>query len=417
MAQNFIFTTIKDDDYFVSPINDSLLNYCLSIETAKRYRKKFLTNSEFDTEDRVIFEIKLSDLEDILLNMGYNRKNIEKVLFDFFNQAIKETKENIKFQLSSNENLDILKELKKLKFDVWVSSLKILINSKVTKSDFFYICDDYSFNDYFFNETPPDFKSKTKDEQLCINFLLKSYDFLFLNEDSDNFNSTYETPFWNNYQFLYFFCLCFKDEPNFKISIDITSIAKNSSENYKKSTSIFTCLFQEFTNNQKIIFEKFSSTDDELYKSLLFSYSISNFEHFLRSFFKTLALFNPIMKEKIVEKDSEFQKSGKINISDIFKTYKNINNNIIKTLNEKSFQNLNAIKLYAFDILGIDQNSCKFDKNMYSDFLNIRNQIVHKCGGVYSGNHISIPQEKLKIHLENMEILAKDITFSLFSKK
>ena len=132
-----------------------------------------------------------------------------------------------------------------------------------------------------------------------------------------------------------------------------------------------------------------SEANKDLLAKLLYANVITAFETYLSdTFVYTVVSFHPLIR-RIVESDPEFKKR-KIVLSDLFRKYDGIREEVSDYLESLIYHNLSKVKQLYKSVLCVD-----FPKDLSSIFkaINIRHDIVHRNGRTKGGEEHNLTKE------------------------
>jgi hypothetical protein len=281
-------------------------------------------------------------------------------------------------------------------FEAWLEAFKIIATEKVKGI-------------YYFSEP-----EKVHDNEL-VNYMLKLPS--IWNEDLHPIGFEYPCLDFNTFARV-FLEVC---DPDSLVQLDATDLVlggwyggfEHLEDIIKPNTRFFDVLSESLGEVESLINDNSQSeANKNLLAKLLYANVITAFETYLSdTFVYTVVSFPPLIR-RIVESDPEFTKR-KIDLSDLFRRYDGIREEVSEYLEGLIYHNLSKVKKLYKSVLCVD-----FPKDLTSIFkaINIRHDIVHRNGRTKSGGEHNLTADmvielisSIRMFVENIDLQVKNV--------
>lgn len=348
-----------------------------------------------ESETAYVFEATITTIISRLEVLGYSLEACKKD----FEYRVKE--EIRKLKDIEEHDAEFVKNQREIyskfgKFEAWLDAFKIIVTEKVAGV-------------YDFSEP-----EKVHDNEL-VNYMLNPS--AIWNEDLHPIGFEYPCLDFNIFARV-FLEAC---NPESLVQLDATDLVlggwydgfEHLEDIVKPNTRFFDVLSESLKEVESLISdERQNEVNKDLLAKLLYANVITAFETYLSdTFVYTVVSFPPLIR-RIVESDPEFTKR-KIELSDLFRRYDGIREEVSEYLKGLIYHNLSKVKQLYKSVLFVD-----FPKDSSSIFnaINIRHDIVHRNGRTKGGETHNISPDMvseliscIRTFADNVDVQVKNV--------
>jgi hypothetical protein len=390
-------------DYPVNETKNHLDQWILKESDKRIFQRKLSERNdlvwEASDEDKLetayVFESTTATIIKRLEVLGYTLEACKKD----FEYRIKE--EIGKLKEIEEHDADFVKNQREIyskfgSFEDWLAAFKIIVTEKVKGV-------------YYFSEP-----EKVHDNEL-VNYMLNPPS--IWNEDLHPIGFEYPCLDFNVFARV-FLEVC---DPDSLVQLDATDLVlggwydgfEHLEDIIKPNTRFFDVLSESLGEVESLINDNSQSeANKNLLAKLLYANVITALETYLSdTFVYTVVSFPPLIR-RIVESDPEFTKR-KIDLSDLFRRYDGIREEVSEYLEGLIYHNLSKVKKLYKSVLCVD-----FPKDLTRIFkaIDIRHDIVHRNGRTKSGEEQNLTADmvielisRIRTFVENIDFQVKNV--------